>query len=530
MRPLPEAFVARIAAQLGAEEGRALCAALDGVPPVSVRLHPVKGAAGTLAALAAAAEPEGGAEERAGRGPKASPQEERACAEAVAGPHACGSAGRALPGAQRVPWSAEGYYLSVRPQFTLDPDFHAGAYYVQEAGSQFVGHLLAGEELAGRRLLDLCAAPGGKTTIYASLVGGDGLVVANEIDRRRAQVLADNVRKWGTGNVAVTTCEPQRLGDFEAWFDVVAADAPCSGEGMFRKDDEARDAWSEGGVRMCAARQAGILAEAWRALRPGGLLLYSTCTFNRTEDEEVLEAFAEAAGADAVETAEVPVDPAWGIVCGRAGVFRTYRFFPHRARGEGFFAAVARKSPDAGGRPRRPRSRREVLTAPTRDEVRELSRWLHDAERMRFFRAGDRFYACAAAQEEALHALAGALPVICSGVEMGQIFKGTLRPAHALALSTSLDRGAVATAELAHDEALDYLRRRDVAAHRFAEGMNLVCCGGRPLGWAKRIGSRVNNLYPESLRIWMNVSDKPSAEPNAVRVMPKRENDGKKAN
>ncbi len=149
---------------------------------------------------------------------------------------------------------------------------------------------------------------------------------------------------------------------------------------------------------------------------------------------------------------------------------------------------------------------------------------------MRFFRAGDRFYACAAAQEEALHALAGALPVICSGVEMGQIFKGTLRPAHALALSTSLDRGAVATAELAHDEALDYLRRRDVAAHRFAEGMNLVCCGGRPLGWAKRIGSRVNNLYPESLRIWMNVSDKPSAEPNAVRVMPKRENDGKKAN
>ena len=252
-------------------------------------------------------------------------------------------------------------------------------------------------------------------------------------------------------------------------------------------------------------------------------------TPNVTDITEIAKA-AEAAGADAVETAEVPVDPAWGIVCGRAGVFRTYRFFPHRARGEGFFAAVARKSPDAGGRPRRPRSRREVLTAPTRDEVRELSRWLHDAERMRFFRAGDRFYACAAAQEEALHALAGALPVICSGVEMGQIFKGTLRPAHALALSTSLDRGAVATAELAHDEALDYLRRRDVAAHRFAEGMNLVCCGGRPLGWAKRIGSRVNNLYPESLRIWMNVSDKPSAEPNAVRVMPKRENDGKKAN
>ena len=130
-----------------------------------------------------------------------------------------------------MPWSRDGRYLAVRPSFTLDPDFHAGAYYVQEASSQFVGHLLAAVRTEGARILDLCAAPGGKTTLYASLAGPDGLVVANEIDRRRASVLADNVRKWGTGNVAVTTCEPRALGDFEAWFDVVAVGCPLLGRG-----------------------------------------------------------------------------------------------------------------------------------------------------------------------------------------------------------------------------------------------------------------------------------------------------------
>ena len=196
---LPVAFAGRVVRDLGPEEGAALCAALDGVPPVSVRLHPAK----------------------------------------------CGDAGallRRLGACGRVPWCADGHYLTGRPQFTFDPAFHAGAYYVQEAASQFVGRLVG--DVAGRRVLDLCAAPGGKTTLYASLVGPEGLVVANEIDRRRASVLADNVRKWGTGNVAVTTCEPKALGEFENWFDAVAVDAPCSGEGMFRKDRAARDQWS----------------------------------------------------------------------------------------------------------------------------------------------------------------------------------------------------------------------------------------------------------------------------------------------
>ena len=173
-------------AELGPEEGRALCEALEGPAPTSVRLHP-----------------------------------QRPCR---------------WSGAEAVPWSPAGRYLTERPSFTLDPAFHAGAYYVQEASSQFLAHVLAGEEVAGKRILDLCAAPGGKTTLYASLAGSDGLVVANEVNRQRAAVLADNVRKWGLGNVAVTVNEPAQIAVLEGWFDIVAVDAPCSGEGMFRKN------------------------------------------------------------------------------------------------------------------------------------------------------------------------------------------------------------------------------------------------------------------------------------------------------
>lgn len=455
MLPLPEKFVERVLSDLGDAEGRALCAALDTVPVVSVRLNPAKGAD----------VPEGG---------------------------------------ERVPWSRGGYYLRERPQFTLDPAFHTGAYYVQEAGSQFVEYLLAGQEMQGRRVLDLCAAPGGKTTLYASLVGREGLVVANEIDHRRAQVLADNVRKWGMGNVAVTVCEPKQLADFEGWFDVVAVDAPCSGEGMFRKDEAARTEWSEGNVRVCAVRQAEILRQAWRALRTGGTLLYSTCTFNRAEDEEVLAAFAEELGDELIAAPAVEVDPAWGVVCGEVGPFQTFRFYPHKTRGEGFFAAVACKSPLTGGRMRTPKARRAVFANISRSDERELTRWVENPASMYFLRVGDTCYAYPRAQVEAVRSLSEVVPVICSGVEMGQIFKGKLKPEFALALYAGLNREAVSVAELDDEQALRYLRKQDAEVGAFDEGMNLVTTHGRALGFAKRIGNRVNNLYPNTLKIIKN--------------------------
>ncbi len=454
---LPESFVARVMRDLGAAEGGALCAALDTPPAVSLRLHPRRSS---------------------GRLP------------------------RVAEGAAPVPWCAEGRYLDVRPSFTLDPAFHAGAYYVQEASSQFVGRLAG--DLAGCRVLDLCAAPGGKTTLYASAVGPDGLVVANEIDRRRVQVLADNVRRWGTGNVVVTCAEPRTVCDLEAWFDVVAVDAPCSGEGMFRKDDAARAEWSEQNVHRCAARQDAILDAAWRMLRAGGTLLYSTCTFNREEDEGALERLLARVGDEAVEAPPVEVPEAWGIVCGRTGVFRTFRFFPHRAEGEGFFAAAARKAEEAPTPRTTVKGRRSVLAPLDRATRGELARWVTEPEAMRFAQAGDTCYGWYAAQADEVRRLSELLPVVYSGVAMGQLFKGCLRPDPALAFFAGLNRGALPAAELTEEEALAYLRKQEVTAERFAQGMNLVCREGRALGFAKRIGGRVNNLYPNALRILKN--------------------------
>ena len=456
---LPARFVERLDEQLGAAEAARLRTALDGEPPVSIRLNPSR---------------EGG--------------------EALLRRLGCRAA---------VPWCDGGYYLRDRPAFTFDAAFHAGAYYVQEASSQFVGRLLP-DAAEGLRILDLCAAPGGKTTLYAAKVGPRGLVVANEIDRKRVQVLADNVRKWGTGNVAVTCCDPQRMTGCDGAFDVVAVDAPCSGEGMFRKDDAARAEWSEQNVHRCAARQDAILDAAWRMLRAGGTLLYSTCTFNREEDEGALERLLARVGDEAVEASPVEVPEAWGIVCGRTGVFRTFRFFPHRAEGEGFFAAVARKAEEAPTPRTAVKGRRSVLAPLDRATRGELARWVTEPEAMRFAQAGDTCYGWYAEQADEVRRLSELLPVVYSGVAMGQLFKGCLRPDPALAFFAGLNRGALPAAELTEEEALAYLRKQEVAAERFAQGMNLVCREGRALGFAKRIGGRVNNLYPNALRILKN--------------------------
>ncbi|MDE6778847.1 MAG: rRNA cytosine-C5-methylase [Alistipes sp.] len=450
---LPSEFIRNIKAELGDAEGAALCESLETTPPVSVRLNPRK----------------------------------LGCREPFAD-------------TRPVPWSLHGRYLDRRPAFTLDAAFHAGAYYVQEASSQFVGHLL-GESAEGRRILDMCAAPGGKTTLYSTLAGDDGLVVANEIDRRRAQTLADNVRKWGLGNVAVTCNEPSRLAEFEQWFDIVAVDAPCSGEGMFRKDPASREEWSEGNVRLCAARQDEILDAAWRALKPGGILIYSTCTFNRTEDEGSVERLLDRFGEEVVEADTAECEAEWGIVEGRVGPVRTYRFLPHRTVGEGFFAAAARKAPDAGGRTRTPKSRRSLFANPDRAAAAELARWVNEPEKMRFALVGDTFYGYRAAQYDAVRTLSESLAVIYSGVAMGQIFKGRLRPEHSLALYAGLRRDALPSAELAGEELLQYLRKAEVRPEPFAEGINLVTAGPLPVGFVKRIGNRVNNMYPNSMRI-----------------------------
>ena len=453
---LPERFIERMVQELGHDEAMALCEALATEPTTSVRLNPLK--------------------------MTTSKWESR-----------------------KVEWSRWGYLLDTRPSFTLDADFHAGAYYVQEASSQFAGYImsqaLGGEqECEGKYILDMCAAPGGKSTHYATLVGERGLVVANEINRSRAAVLADNARKWGLGNMVVSCNDSSRFRQVEEWFDAVAVDAPCSGEGMFRKLDEAQEQWSEANVAMCAERQWEIFQNAFEALKPGGVMLYSTCTFNRSEDENILERAMELYGEGFEAVDEISVGENWGVVVGQVGAFRTYRFFPHMLSGEGMFMAVARKAGAASKR-RQLKSRRQIIAAVDKRSAEELGRWVREPEGMKFFAAGDMLYGCRKEHYGDIEALSGVLSVIYSGVAMGQIFKNKLKPDGALALYVGLNRDALECREVGEEDVLKFLRKQDISAGDFAEGINLVLHNGQALGFVKRIGVRVNNMYPNSLRI-----------------------------
>ncbi len=449
---LPESFVNRVVHDLGEAQAKALFAALSTESPTSIRVNPYK--------------------------VKQPPKE------------------------QPVGWSKYGFYLAERPSFTLDSDFHAGVYYVQEASSQFVGHILSHCNVEGAKVLDMCAAPGGKSTLYSTLVGLEGLVVANEINRARASVLADNVRKWGLGNVVVCNNRPEHLSQFESWFDVVAVDAPCSGEGMFRKMDGAIEEWSLDNVTMCAERQSDILDNAWRSLKAGGTLIYSTCTFNNIENEGVLERFTEDYGDEIAPFETVYCDEQWGVVCGKVGDFQTFRFFPHLTRGEGLFVAVATKSFDAGGKTKQPKSRKKIFSTLDRQSLSELSKWVAQPELMVFLTVADStIYGYYRAQAEAVKSLAESLTTIYSGVAMGQVFKGKLKPDPALALFHDLNCEVVNVAELDNSDILLYLRKQEVAADNFDEGINIVSARGHVVGFVKRIGNRVNNMYPNSLRV-----------------------------
>lgn len=406
----------------------------------------------------------------------------------------------AAPEGEPVPWCRYGRYLPQRPSFTLDPLFHAGQYYVQEASSMFVEHIfrsVAGEP-SGLRVLDLCAAPGGKTTLYSSLAGLDSVVVANEVIRSRAGILADNVRKWGLGNVAVTNNDPAHFAPFREWFDIVAVDAPCSGEGMFRKSPEARAEWSEDNVRMCAARQRRILADVWDSLKPGGVLIYSTCTFNRLENEENMEWLTSEFDC---EDASIEVPAEWNVAVTEAGGLRCFRFYPHKVKGEGFFACAVRKGGQKG-RPTNPKPRKVIFSDTSRPETAELSRWTAQPEFMNFARIGDNYYGYYSDAIRDIKTVSENLNAIHAGIFMGQMFGRKLKPDHSLAMFHDLDQAAFHTAELNKADALRFLRKEDLPdVSQMREGLNLVTFSGAPLGWAKRVGNRANNLYPKSLAI-----------------------------
>ena len=407
-------------------------------------------------------------------------------------------------GARRVPWCDQGFYTEGRPSFTFDPDWHAGRYYVQDASSMFISHVIRHFVHDPVRYLDLCAAPGGKTTAAIQALPPQSLVVANEIVPPRARVLADNVIRWGSPRCVVTSNAPAQIGKFTHFFDVIAADVPCSGEGMMRKDAEAVSQWSPDLVTQCALRQREILKDVWQALRPGGLLIYSTCTYNRQENEEIADYVLQELGATSLE---VPVEASWNIHPAIGSDAHGYRFMPHRVDGEGLFMAVFRKDGNA------PRQDFRIKEKNIKKVDEMGKKWLSAPEAFILDQQGDLSIAVPQDIRREVAAMRDSLNVLHAGVELATVMGRKLVPHHALAMSLARAEDAFPTCEVDYPTALRYLRGESITIDA-PRGYVLIACDGAVLGFANNLGNRANNLYPKPLRILSTHT--PDAHPTVI--------------
>ena len=393
-----------------------------------------------------------------------------------------------------VPWHYDGYYLSERPRFTLDPLFHAGCYYVQEASSMFLQQVLDEYVPRDAIVLDLCAAPGGKSTILSQHLADEGLLISNEVVRQRVFILSENIQKWGNGNVVVTHNKPSDFGDGCRYlFDCILVDAPCSGEGMFRKDPAARSEWSLDNVEMCAERQKSILEDVWDALKPGGVLIYSTCTFNKKENEDNVRWMTEYFGADILP---LTTEPEWKIKNTPLGC----HFYPHLTRGEGFFIAALRK-PDTNFTPFRIRTSKKQDTTIKAD-LEPMLQWLKEPQQWEI-KQSDRFMTAYPARHKPLiDFITGFLTCISVGFGLGELRGKNIAPQHSLSMSKALNPAAFPQFALTEEQALAFLRTEALLPpDGMPMGTVLLTYDGVPLGFAKNVGNRLNNLYPNEWRI-----------------------------
>lgn len=403
------------------------------------------------------------------------------------------------PALAQVPWTEQAYYLSERPQFTLDPLWHAGAYYVQEASSMLLEqalkqHLDLNKDL---RALDLCAAPGGKSTHLQSLLSEGSLLIANEVIRSRSRILRENIVRWGAGNVMVSNNDPADFAALANFFDLVVVDAPCSGEGLFRKDPAAANEWSPNNLKICAERQQRILADIWPSLKAGGIMVYSTCTYHPAENEENLACLS--ARKD-FEVLELNIDPQWGFRKIESQGIVGYQALPHRVKGEGFFLAVLRKN-DGGESTSEINVRKAKLEKLSRKEKATLTSWLKQSELM-MGSVGEKVFAYPSTQKNVWEGLYDRLKIISGGLLVAERKKKGYVPSHNLAMSQWLQSEAFPAGELNWSEAIQYLRREPIRT-QLPNGWALMKYAELPLGWIKQIGHRANNYYPQEWRIRM---------------------------
>ena len=363
-----------------------------------------------------------------------------------------------LPQAIPVPWCKNGFYLNERPDFTKDPLFHAGVYYVQEAASMFLDYILREFVKEPLLALDLCAAPGGKSTLMRAALPSGSLLVSNEPDRKRANILLENMQKQGHSDILITHNYPADFNKTNWSFDLILVDAPCSGEGLFRKDKEAIKEWSLNNILFCQKRQRQILKDIWPCLKEGGLLIYSTCTFNTRENEENVKFIMQELGADILP---VSVKPEWQIIGSLLKDFKesVYRFIPAITKSEGLFMAVLRK--------------KGLSNTPT---ILPQTARLH------------------AQTNKLIHLLYNGKP---TPEQKGKEQIPTA--AQALSLDFAQNYPQV---DLTLEQALRYLHRESFALpQNTPKGFVVVSYKKHPLGFMKNLGDRANNLYPKNWAI-----------------------------
>ena len=400
-----------------------------------------------------------------------------------------------------VPWSAFGYYLSQRPSFTFDPLFHAGLYYVQEASSMFIEQ--AFKQLTDLsqplRVLDLSAAPGGKSTHIQSLISEKSLLVSNEVIRSRCTVLIDNIVKWGASNVFVTNNDPAVFKKLGGYFDVIVVDAPCSGSGLFRKDADAIHEWSLNNVALCSQRQQRILADVLPALKENGLLIYSTCSYSKEEDENIADWLIEEFE---MENEKLAIAKEWNIVESKSPKANCagYRFYPDKVKGEGFFISCFKKITGEKETKLKPAKGEKV----TIKEKQIIERWLKTEPEL--IKENNLISALPAHFIDDYYLLKSVLNIQYRGTGVGQVMKDKLVPEHSFALSLILS-DSVASTELSYEEAIRYLRRQELNIRPTALGWQTVNYQKHNLGWINALPNRINNYYPKEIRILKQSND-----------------------
>lgn len=391
----------------------------------------------------------------------------------------------------KIPWTDHGYYLDTRPSFTFDPLFHAGCYYVQDASSMFLEQALKQTVDLSKplKILDLCAAPGGKSTHILSLISGDSLLVSNEVIRLRANILNDNIIKWGCANVVVTNNDPKEFQKLDSFFDVIVVDAPCSGSGLFRREPQAIEQWSEQNVLLCSQRQQRILADVLPALKSGGVLIYSTCSYSKEEDEQMVDWLKKEL---TIKNEKLLINSDWNIIKSDGG----YRFWPDKIKGEGFFIACFINERD---NVKEAYLRGVKPDKFSKQELDILNKNIN-TNGITFLRHGKILRAVPECLLNEVNFVSSKLNMVNSGIEIGEIINDKLIPEHALAVSNILSND-VPQIELSYEQAIQYLKKRELGLTTDKRGWSTVTYKGYPLGWINILSNRINNYYPKELRI-----------------------------